>query len=146
MTAPPDAGRRQGYRPEPAPSPPSDVKDAAASVTDRADGDATWTLTGRPMPTSSLTTRNLFLLLSQRTLHPSAVHNEVPRRGRLISPSDRPAARAWSTFGPHAIGTERFTAVSNGASFAQVAAAILQKQARVQNPDKTPMAVGRHEG
>ena len=32
---------------------------------------------------------------------------------------------AWSTFGPHAIGTERFGAVSSGTSFAQVAGAIL---------------------
>jgi hypothetical protein len=38
--------------------------------------------------------------------------------------------------GPHAIGTERFVAVSNGASFAQVAGAVLGKQARAQNPDK----------
>jgi hypothetical protein len=29
--------------------------------------------------------------------------------------------RIWSTFGPHAIGTERFATVSSGASFAQVA-------------------------
>jgi hypothetical protein len=33
--------------------------------------------------------------------------------------------RAWSTFGLHAIGAERFTTVSSGASFAQVAGAIL---------------------
>jgi len=49
-------------------------------------------------------------------------------------------------FGPHPIGFERFPAVSNGPSFAQVAGAILEKRARVQNPDKTPMAGGRHEG
>ena len=42
----------------------------------------------------------------------------------------------WSAFGPHAIGVERFAAVSNGPSFAQVVGAILQKQARVENPDK----------
>ena len=48
--------------------------------------------------------------------------------------------------GPHAIGTERFLAVSSGASSAQVAGAILGKQAVVQISDKTPMAVGRHEG
>jgi hypothetical protein len=52
---------------------------------------------------------------------------------------------AWSTFGPQAIGTERLATVSSGPSFAQVAVAILQK-ARVENPDKTPMAGGRHEG
>jgi hypothetical protein len=46
------------------------------------------------------------------------------------------AGRAWSTFGPHAIGAERFVTVSSGASFAQVAGAILGKQARVENPDK----------
>jgi hypothetical protein len=39
-------------------------------------------------------------------------------------------------FGPHPIGTERFVAVCSGASFAQVAGAILGKQDRVQNPDK----------
>jgi hypothetical protein len=33
------------------------------------------------------------------------------------------------------IGFERFPAVSNGPSFAQVAGAILEKRARVQNPD-----------
>ena len=43
---------------------------------------------------------------------------------------------AWSTFGPHAIGAERFVAVSSGASFAQVAGAILQKRIRVEIPDK----------
>jgi hypothetical protein len=53
---------------------------------------------------------------------------------------------AWSTFGPHPIGCERFLTVSNGLqrspavssgrSFAQVAGAILRKQARGQNPDK----------
>jgi hypothetical protein len=44
--------------------------------------------------------------------------------------------QAWSTFGPHAIGTERSLAVSSGTSFAQVAGAILGKQAPAQNPDK----------
>ena len=43
---------------------------------------------------------------------------------------------AWSTFGPHPIGAERFVAVSSGRSFAQVAGAILRKQAQGQNPDK----------
>jgi hypothetical protein len=46
------------------------------------------------------------------------------------------SGRAWSTFGPHAIGAERFVAVSSGTSFAQVAGAILGKRARGQNPDK----------
>jgi hypothetical protein len=36
---------------------------------------------------------------------------------------------AWSTFGPHPIGYERFLTVSNGTSFAQATAAILGKQA-----------------
>ena len=49
-------------------------------------------------------------------------------------------------FGPHATGAERFVAVSNGPSLAQVADAILGKQARVEIPDKTHMAGGRHEG
>jgi hypothetical protein len=41
-----------------------------------------------------------------------------------------------STFGPHAIGTERSATVSSGTSFAQVTSSILGKRARVQNPDK----------
>jgi hypothetical protein len=53
---------------------------------------------------------------------------------------------AWSTFGPHPIGIKRFATVSSGRSFAQVPGAILGKQARLQNPDKTPMAGVRHEG
>ena len=43
---------------------------------------------------------------------------------------------AWSTFGPQSIGPQRSPAVSSGTSFAQVPGAILEKQARVQNPDK----------
>ena len=43
---------------------------------------------------------------------------------------------AWSTFGPHPIGCERFLTVSNGTSFAQATAAILRKQSLGQNPDK----------
>jgi len=39
-------------------------------------------------------------------------------------------------FGPHATGAERFLAVSSGAPFAQVAGAILGKQAVVQIHDK----------
>jgi hypothetical protein len=53
---------------------------------------------------------------------------------------------AWSTVGPRPSGTERFATVSSGRSFAQIAGAILRKQARVQDPDKTPMAGGRREG
>jgi hypothetical protein len=48
--------------------------------------------------------------------------------------------------GPHTTGAERYVAVCNGASFAQVADVILQKQAQAQISDKTPMAGGRHEG
>jgi hypothetical protein len=48
---------------------------------------------------------------------------------------------AWSTFGPHAIGTERFATVSSGPSFAQLAGPILEKQDRVQNPDKDEVGV-----
>jgi len=46
------------------------------------------------------------------------------------------SGRVWSTFGPHAIGSERFAMVSSGRSFAQVAGVILRNQARGQNPDK----------
>jgi hypothetical protein len=45
-------------------------------------------------------------------------------------------AVAWSRFGPHAIGAERFLAVSSGTSFTQVAGPILGKRARGLNPDK----------
>ena len=38
------------------------------------------------------------------------------------------AGHAWSTFGPHTIGFERFAMVSNGGSFALVAGAILGEQ------------------
>jgi hypothetical protein len=48
----------------------------------------------------------------------------------------------WSTFGPHAIGAERFATVSSGASFAQMEGAILGKQARLENPGKWLMACG----
>lgn len=40
------------------------------------------------------------------------------------------SATLWSTFGPHAIGAERFVAVSSGESFAQVAGTILGYEAR----------------
>ena len=51
---------------------------------------------------------------------------------------------AWSTFGPQAIGAERFATVSSGLhSFEQVAGAILGKQARVQNPDRDALLPGR---
>ena len=75
--------------------------------------------------------------------------HQGPERWRHPRPDEterRNAIRPWSTFGPHAIGYERFVAVSSGTSFAQGARAILQEQARVQNPDKTAMAGGRHEG
>ena len=75
------------------------------------------------------------MVLDSPVPSPSAVQGDSPRR-----------APAWSTFGPHPIGTERFATVSSGTSFAQVAGAILGKQARVENPDKTAMAGGRHEG
>jgi hypothetical protein len=60
------------------------------------------------------------------------------RRRRPATRRDREPtqARAWSTFGPQSIGAQRFVAVCNGASFAQVADVILGKQARVENPDK----------
>jgi hypothetical protein len=44
--------------------------------------------------------------------------------------------RGRSTFGPHAIGAERFATVSSGSSLAQVACAILGNQARVENLDR----------
>src|SRR5215216_5775629 len=60
-----------------------------------------------------------------------------PRRG----PHELRRSAAWSTFGPHAIRAERFTTVSSGRSFAQVAGVILGKQARGQNPDKDEVQV-----
>jgi hypothetical protein len=64
----------------------------------------------------------------------------LPNRRRCTRPDGTRAAclpphQAWSTFGPHAIGTERFPAVSSATSFVQVAGAILQKRARAQNPE-----------
>ena len=58
----------------------------------------------------------------QACAHATAGRQENPRDGRLI-------VVAWSTFGPHPIGCERFLTVSNGTSFAQATAAILGKQA-----------------
>ena len=63
--------------------------------------------------------------------------SQDPRCG---APLPLRAGRAWSTFGPHAIGPERFATVSSGTSFAQVAGAILGKQARAQIPDKDEAA------
>jgi hypothetical protein len=54
-------------------------------------------------------------------------------RGAPLPPR---AGRPWSTFGPHAIGAERFVAVSSGGSFAQVAGPILGKWSPGLNPDK----------
>src|SRR5215218_10904596 len=67
----------------------------------------------------------------------------LPCRARTAkrSASARAAWRGRSTFGPHAIGTQRFATVSSGRSFAQVAGAILRKQARGQNPDKDEVQV-----
>ncbi len=48
---------------------------------------------------------------------------------------------AWSTFGPHAIGTERFATVSSGTSVPQVADPILGKRRLVENPDKDAVRV-----
>ena len=50
------------------------------------------------------------------------------------------SGRAWSTFGPHAIGAERFATVASGTSFAQVAGAILRKQSRVEISEKDEAA------
>jgi hypothetical protein len=47
-----------------------------------------------------------------------------------------PPRRAWSTLGPHPIGTERYAAVTSGTAFAQVVVVTLGRQDRVQNPDK----------
>jgi hypothetical protein len=59
-----------------------------------------------------------------------------PSSSRRIAGQPIPAGPAWSMFGPHATGAERFATVSNGTPLAQVAGAILREQARVQNPDK----------
>jgi hypothetical protein len=53
------------------------------------------------------------------------------------------AGRAWSTFGPHAIGAERFITVSSGTSSALVSHSILRKQSRVENPDQDAVARAR---
>jgi hypothetical protein len=66
----------------------------------------------------------------------------TPPRPRIARSDHLYSSSAWSTFGPHPIGAERFVTVSSGRSFAQVAGAILRKQARGQNPDKWLMAGG----
>jgi hypothetical protein len=43
------------------------------------------------------------------------------RHGRRMARVGPLSGPAWSTFGPHAVGAERFVAVSSGLSFAQVA-------------------------
>jgi hypothetical protein len=48
----------------------------------------------------------------------------------------------WSTFGPHAIGTERFPAVTNGTSFAQVAGAILRNRPWCRTLIRTRSSLG----
>jgi hypothetical protein len=48
-----------------------------------------------------------------------------------------------SMIGPLPMGADRFATVSSGRSFAQVAGAILRKQARGQNPDEDAVARGR---
>jgi len=62
-----------------------------------------------------------------------------PRSATRCAAAPR-AGRAWSTFGPNPIGAERFAAVSNGASFAQVVGTILGKQGQAQIPDKDEAA------
>jgi hypothetical protein len=59
-----------------------------------------------------------------------------PSSSRNVAGQPIPAGPAWSTFGPHATGAERFLTVSSGTPFAQVAEAILGKQGRAQNRDK----------
>ena len=68
----------------------------------------------------------------------STLPRQGPRRGAPLPPR---VGRAWSTFGPHPIGAERFVAVSNGASFAQVAGTILGKQAQAQSSAKDEVQV-----
>jgi hypothetical protein len=73
---------------------------------------------------------------------PAHVAELPPKRMKCHVGHTRPPTRAlWSTFGPHAIGVERFATVSSGRSFAQVAGAILRKQAHGQNP---PGSSGDH--
>ena len=67
--------------------------------------------------------------LSRHAPIPKPCRHGHPRGARLM-------VVAWSTFGPHGIGTERFPTVSSGSSFIQVVAATLRKRDRVENPDK----------
>jgi hypothetical protein len=79
--------------------------------------------------------------LANDQVHPAAP-SRLPRwpwgrhRSRQHGRRPVPPRAAWSSFGPHAIGTERFATVSSGTSFAQVAGAILGEQAWVEIPDK----------
>ena len=79
---------------------------------------------------------------SRHAGHATACRHGHPRAGRSM-------VVAWSTFGPHAIGAERFLAVSSGLQRYIVRPGRRcdpAEQARGLNPDKTRMAVGRHEG
>jgi hypothetical protein len=75
-------------------------------------------------------------MVSARILTELPSGRPSPFKAAMADSTNVRRSAAWSTFGPHAIGTERFATVPSGASFAQVAGALLGKQARLQNPDK----------
>ena len=70
---------------------------------------------------SEQSTRRTLVSLPRHAAHAKACRHGHPRAGRLM-------IVAWSTFGPHPIGAERFATVSSGRSFAQVAGAILRNR------------------
>jgi hypothetical protein len=113
--------------------------------------------TGKSLPGPSWTSRSLAAPdgssarrrsggLASWGSRPADLASQGPPRGALLSHRrGMPGPRLVHTPSEPS-GSQRSPAVSSGRSFAQVAGAILQKQARGQNPDKTPMACGRHEG
>jgi len=67
------------------------------------------------------------------------VSNEDTHKGGRLAEGHR-----IHPVGPRPIGAERFATVSSGASFAQVAEAILGKHARVENHDKDEFVYVAH--
>jgi hypothetical protein len=113
---------------------------AARSLSRCIDAWLTWPTCVLPLPANGGSPRPAIRARSRWTVPPPPRH--LPRPALVARPRpptvlDEPAPRrAWSTFGPHAIGVERFATVSSGTSPAQVGGVTLGKQARAENPDK----------
>jgi len=78
----------------------------------------------RPPRSTTRPTSSLLFRTTPSSALPCPAGRSVPGRGgperrRRPRPdgTGEPLLRAWSTFGPHCIGIERFPAVTNGTSF-----------------------------